>query len=522
MPKASKPMNILFVMADQLAARCLPVYGHDVVKTPNIDALCENAVVFDSAYTNSPLCAPSRFCLMTGQLPDRIKAYDNASDLPSDIPTVAHYLRRAGYRTALSGKMHFCGADQLHGYEDRLTADIYPADYGWYCDWDNFDDRPTWYHNMGSVTQAGPVYRSNQLDFDDETAFEAKRYLYDVARQKKHDDRPFFLTVSFTHPHDPYNARPEFWDMYDGGDIDPVRVKIPKDDLDPHSQRLRHVYNLDQQPVTDDEILQARRAYYASISYVDSLVGSLMQTLRETGMDENTLVVFSGDHGDMLGERGMWYKMSWFEPSARVPMFFAFPRAKGQKRVSQSVSLIDILPTLRDLAGDTGSDPADPIDGRSLVPHLQGTGGHDEVIGEYCGEGALSPIIMIRRGAYKYIASGVDPDMLYDLKNDPDELRDLINDPAHRETRDAFRAELSENWDLEAFRERVIHSQKRRKLVYEALTQGHITSWDHQPKRDTSTMYMRNHLDLDDVEMDARLTVPRAGAAGTKTDTKFN
>ena len=506
---SSKPMNILFVMADQLAARCMPLYGHKVVKTPHLGALAENAVVFDSAYTNSPLCAPSRFCLMTGQLPGRIEAYDNASDLASDIPTLAHYVRHAGYRTALAGKMHFCGADQLHGYEDRLTADIYPADYGWYCDWENVEDRPSWYHNMGSVTQAGPVYRSNQLDFDDETVFEARRYLYDIARNKRHDDRPFFLTVSFTHPHDPYNARPEFWNMYDGVKIDPPQVKLAPEDLDPHSQRLRHVYNLDQQPVTDDDVLTARRAYYASISYVDCLVGSLMRTLRETGMADNTLVIFSGDHGDMLGERGMWYKMSWYEPSARVPLFFAFPGAKGQKRVSQSVSLIDILPTLRDLVGDDRVPaPAEPIDGRSLMPHINGTGGHDEVIGEYCGEGALSPIIMIRRGAYKYVASQTDPDMLFDLSTDPDELCDLIDDAKHNVVRDAFRAELAENWDLETFRQRVITSQKRRKLVYEALTQGRITSWDHQPTRDTSNLYMRNHKDLDDVESDARLDVP--------------
>ena len=305
--------------------------------------------------------------------------------------------------------------------------------------------------------------------------------------------------------------------MYEGVEIDPPHVKIAPEDQDPHSRRLRHVYALDDQPLAEEDILKARRAYYASISYVDCLVGSLIRTLRETGMDENTLIVFSGDHGDMLGERGMWYKMSWYEPSARVPMFFTFPGAKGQKRVSQSVSLIDILPTLREIAGDTEIAPAEPIDGRSLMPHMRGEGGHDEVIGEYCGEGALSPIIMIRRGAYKYVASGVDPDMLYDLQNDPDEVHDLIDDPAHAEIRDAFRAELAEHWDLPEFREKVLHSQKRRKLVYEALTQGRITPWDHQPIRDTSKMYMRNHLDLDDVEIDARINVPGFyGTSNTK------
>ncbi|MEX2409713.1 MAG: sulfatase-like hydrolase/transferase, partial [Rhodovibrionaceae bacterium] len=192
--------NILFLMADQLAARCLPQHGHPVVQAPHITALAERGVVFDSAYCNTPLCAPARFTMMTGCLPQRIEAYDNASDLPAEVPSFAHYLRAAGYRTALSGKMHFCGPDQLHGFEERLTTDIYPADYGWTADWEHPERRPTWYHNMLSVTQAGPVLRSNQIDFDEETFYQAQRFLYDAARGG--DERPFALVASFTHPHD--------------------------------------------------------------------------------------------------------------------------------------------------------------------------------------------------------------------------------------------------------------------------------------------------------------------------------
>ncbi|HYQ50175.1 MAG TPA: sulfatase-like hydrolase/transferase, partial [Pseudomonas sp.] len=157
--------NILFIMADQMAAPLLPIYGPSPIQMPHLSRLAEQAVVFDSAYCNSPLCAPSRFTLVSGQLPSRIGAFDNAADLPADVPTYAHYLRRLGYRTALSGKMHFCGPDQLHGYEERLTSDIYPADYGWAVNWDAPDERPSWYHNMSSVLQAGPCVRTNQLDF---------------------------------------------------------------------------------------------------------------------------------------------------------------------------------------------------------------------------------------------------------------------------------------------------------------------------------------------------------------------
>ena len=129
-------MNILLVMADQMAPAALPIHGHPLTRMPVLSGLAEQGVVFDSAYCNSPLCSPSRAAFMSGRLPSKTGAYDNAAEFRSDIPTFAHYLRRAGYRTILSGKMHFCGPDQLHGFEERLTTDIYPADFGWTPDWD--------------------------------------------------------------------------------------------------------------------------------------------------------------------------------------------------------------------------------------------------------------------------------------------------------------------------------------------------------------------------------------------------
>ena len=167
-----KRPNILFIMADQMAAPILPMHDPaSPIKVPNLMRLATEGVVFDSAYCNSPLCAPSRFTLVSGQLPSKIGAYDNAADFPADVPTYAHYLRRLGYRTALSGKMHFCGPDQLHGYEERLTSDIYPADYGWAVNWDEPEVRLSWYHNMSSVLQAGASVRTNQMDFDEEVVF---------------------------------------------------------------------------------------------------------------------------------------------------------------------------------------------------------------------------------------------------------------------------------------------------------------------------------------------------------------
>ncbi|MCP4877914.1 MAG: choline-sulfatase [Gammaproteobacteria bacterium] len=500
--------NILVIMADQFAAPVLSTYGGKTAITPHLDKLAAGAVVFDSAYCNSPLCAPSRYVFMSGQLPSKIGAYDNAAEFPADIPTYAHYLRHSGYRTALSGKMHFCGPDQLHGFEERLTTDIYPADYGWFPDWENFDKRPSWYHNMSSVTQAGKTVRTNQLDFDDEVVFHAQRYLYNHVRGD--DTRPFCLTVSMTHPHDPYAISGEYWDRYEGIDIDMPSFELADDEQDPHSRRLLHVYQKDRDQMTDQQIRDARRAYYGAVSYVDDQVGKLMQALKETGLADNTIVVFTADHGDMLGERGLWYKMSYFEWSARVPLMVYAPGFFESHRVSQSVSIMDLLPTFVELAND-GKPPeyAMPIDGRSLMTHLRGAGStdeaaHDEVIGEYMGEGVVAPMFMIRRGNYKYICSKPDPDQLFNLAEDPEERINLAEDEKYRELTANFRREATSRWDSDAITRDVIISQKRRRLVAEAHKLGKAPVWDHQPIFDASQMYMRNTIDLDDLEKRAR------------------
>ncbi|MEK8081972.1 choline-sulfatase [Pseudomonas sp. XK-1] len=497
-----KRPNILFIMADQMAAPILPL--HDAtspVQMPNLMKLAEQAVVFDSAYCNSPLCAPSRFTLVSGQLPSKIGAYDNAADFPADVPTYAHYLRRLGYRTALSGKMHFCGPDQLHGYEERLTSDIYPADYGWAVNWDEPEVRASWYHNMSSVLQAGPCVRSNQLDFDEEVVFKARQYLYDHVRMTP--DQPFCLTVSMTHPHDPYTIPAEYWERYEGVEIPLPRQTLDQAQQDPHSQRLLKVIDLWDKPLPEAKVRDARRAYFGACSYIDDNIGKLLKTLEECGLSEDTIIVFSGDHGDMLGERCLWYKMHWFEMAARVPLLVHAPQRFAAHRVSQSVSTMDLLPTLVELAGGQ-VEPGLALDGHSLLNHLQGDGGHDQVLGEYMAEGSTSPLMMIRRGEWKFIYSEQDPLLLFNLRHDPQERENLADSAEHQGVLGEFLAEARARWDMPAIHAATLASQRRRRLVAEALSLGKLSSWDHQPWVDASQQYMRNHIDLDDLERRAR------------------
>ncbi|MEO3413677.1 choline-sulfatase [Roseovarius sp. CAU 1744] len=489
--------NIVLVMADQLAPHWTGAYGHKVARTPHMDALSARGMRFDAAYCNSPLCAPSRFAFMSGQFISRIAAYDNASEFRASVPTFAHYLKALGYRTCLSGKMHFVGPDQKHGFEDRVTTDIYPADFAWTPDWEAPDERiDKWYHNMQTVKESGVAQATFQIDYDDEVGFSARRWLFDRARDRAAGDAaPFLMVASFIHPHDPYVARPEWWNLYSDDQIDmPAHVLAAKDQ-DPFSRRVMDGIEASIVPLTDAETRRARRAYLANVSYFDSKVGEIVRTLEETGEIDNTVVIVTADHGDMLGERGLWYKMNFFEHSARVPLIMAGPGVV-RGTAANACSLVDLLPTFVEIAGGDDTMFGEPVDGRSLMPLARGEPDTvDEAIGEYCAEMTPFPVFMIRRGDLKYIHCDADPPQLYDLALDPMETRNVAADPKYKERAAAFAAEVDERWDSEKLRADIIATQKSRRALHAAMEAGAGEPWDYNPPRDASQEYVRNHMD---------------------------
>jgi len=510
---SSPPPNILLVIADQLAPQSLPVYGHPLVQAPHIAALAAHGAVFDHAYCNAPLCAPSRCSFLSGRHCSRIGAYDNATEFPSALPTFAHYLRSHGFLTSLCGKMHLVGADQLHGFEERLTTDVYPADFGWFADWEKPRARPFWYHNMLSVVEAGRYERTLQLDFDEEVGYQARRRLYELGRRR--DRQPFFLTVSFTQPHDPYMAPGAWWDRYDPAAIDLPEVgPLPAARVDPHSRRLQAVYATHDYHITDQQVRNARHAYYAMISWVDDQIGEMRKALEVTGLDEHTLVIVTADHGDMLGERGLWYKMCFYERSVRVPLIFSGAGIRGAARHAANVSLLDLLPTLIDFAaGEPALAELAAHDGMSLRPLIDGglpTCFEQRVVAsEYSGEGAIAPMLMLKHGAWKYISCPADPPQLFNLDRDPLELDDLSGCGATIETDFAERA--AAHWDVQRVHEKVLASQGERRIVHDALMRGRVTPWDFQPRRDAAAEYNRNY-DGDLYDADRRARIPRREA----------
>lgn len=494
--------NILVIMVDQANGTLFPDGPAPFLHTPNLKRLARQSVRFANTYTASPLCAPARASFMSGQLPSRTRVYDNAAEFASDIPTFAHHLRRAGYATTLAGKMHFVGPDQLHGFEERLTTDIYPADFGWTPDYTKPGERiDWWYHNLGSVTGAGVAEITNQMEYDDEVAYHATRKLYDLSRRQ--DGRPWCLTVSFTHPHDPYVARRRFWDLYEESPaLEPEVPPLAFEDHDPQSRRILESCDFRAFDITPEQVRRARQGYFASISYIDEKIGEILDVLERGRMADNTAILFVSDHGDMLGERGLWFKMNFFEGSARVPMMIAAPGwAPG--RIDTPVSTLDVAPTLAALAGIDISTLSRWTDGVDLTPVAKGAD-RAPVPMEYAAESTVAPTVCLRDGRWKLMLCAVDPPMLYNLETDPHELVNLAADPEHAATLERLAAQAMARWDLAAFDADVRESQARRWAVYDALRNGAYFPWDYQPLQRASERYMRNHMDLNVLEENQR------------------
>ena len=480
--------HILIFQTDQLAAQALGLYG-GFAKTPNLESLARGGVVFENTYCNYPLCAPSRFSMLTGQLATSIGAFDNAAQLPVDLPTFAHHLRRADYRTCLSGKMHFIGPDQLHGFEERLTTDIYPADFAWLPNWESGNQAFAPIRN--TIERGGVCAWNMQLAYDEDVTFQAVRKIYDFARKPS---QPFCLMVSLTHPHHPFLTTPSYWERYDHAAVPEPRVgRLPDEALDPHSRRCRRVIGLSESDVTTEDARAARHAYYGSISYIDDKIAAVLAALETAGMTEDTAIFVISDHGEMLGERGLWAKDCFFEWAMRIPLLVNLPGLSGGRRISNNVSLIDLLPTLLDLAEIDSAELSEPPAGQSLMGLLTGTADAwpDRVLAEYTAEAAEAPMVMIRQGAYKYIHSEDDPPLLYDLATDPDELQNLAKDPEQEVRCKDFAREVAACWDLATLDSTIRLSQRRRALVGDAMARGDRDHWDYEPQPDYSRIYVR-------------------------------
>ncbi len=458
--------NILLIMTDEHAPMYSSTYGHPLVQTPSMDQLADEGATFDNAYCNSPLCLPSRMSFMTGRYIHRIGAYDNASPLPSDTVTWAHMLRAVGYDVTLSGKQHFCGPDQLHGFHTQLARDLHAEMWTkdgmlrGTADWSK--GTPPAAKPWGGVAAAGPG-TTTEIEVDDLVEERAIEYLRDPARK----DQPWALNASFIAPHFPLVVPERYFNLYPLDQIDVP--EIPEGHLEnqhPVHQRMRSMFGAVDFPA--EQVRRARAGYYGLITYLDEKIGRLLQVLEETGQRENTVVVHFSDHGEMNGEHGMWRKSSMYEASSRVPLQIRWPgRIEGGQRIGGAVSLVDLVATVVDVAG---AQSVVPLDGNSLMGLMQGRSGgwKDEVFCEYLAHGVQRPTAMLRTGRYKFNYSLGDAPELYDITADPNEFNDLAASAEHASIVTRLQQRLLSQWNPVAIETDVLRSQQERLLIERA------------------------------------------------------
>lgn len=500
---ADKP-NFLVIIADQLVAELTGAYGHPVVRTPNMQRLAERGVRFDSAYCPYPVCSPSRSSMLSGRYASTNSAWDNAAPISSDLPMLPHYLSVVGYDTALSGKMHFVGADQLHGFEKRLTTDMFPSTLAWTPDRESVGrfvhpGNPEGPPIAIDYVDAGPVQWTDQLQFDEETHYRAVEYIRSRRTKPRGslqvplaqpDDRPWLLVTSYHHPHEPFLAPQRYWDMYEGAAIDavahPASAEVPRSPMDEWLDTLHGVDGVDLDDA--DAIYRMRRAYFALVTYIDDKIGELLDALEESGHADDTVIILTSDHGDMLGERGMVQKRTFYEWSARVPFIVSGGPVAAKGTVSVGpVSLLDVVPTVCELVG---SEPIDAV-GRSLVPELLGGEGTAQpVFVEYHSEGVYAPCWMRREGTVKYVYIHGHGEQLFDLAEDPAELHDLSDDPRWRSELERMRLDLLARFDPDDIEARIRRSIRDRRLVRSAMATTR-TMWTYDPDPSLFTQYWR-------------------------------
>ncbi len=471
-----KQPNIVIILADEMVPMLLGAYGHPVVKTPHLDKLVEQGVRFDAAYANNPLCAPARAILLTGNYASNMGVYDNASSFSSEIPTINHYLAGRGYETIMSGKIHFVGPDQFHGFQTRFTETHYPADFRWVKSRDEKIPRP----HAGNYVASGLKIDapSRPLKLDEMAHAKAIEYL----KQKEKDD-PFFLFVSYNFPHEPFWPPQKYWDMYKDAEIQlPEFPENWEDKLSIMDKWLRRHSGTDVVDVTDPESLrEVRRAYYALNTYIDDKVGELMATLKKQGLDDNTIVIFTSDHGDMLGEKGMVQKRCFNEWSARVPLIIYNPYEKNRNTKQKTpVSLADLLPTMLDWVG-VPEDERLAHDGKSLVPLMNGEFDPKRyALLENHSEGVYTTCFSIVRNGYKYNWFTGYGAQLINLEEDPGEWNNLSGQREYASLEHELRSIILSEFDPAELEKDVRYSLKSRMLIQSVLEKQGV-DWSFKP-----------------------------------------
>lgn len=443
----AKPTNLVFIFSDEHTRDISGCYGHKVIRTPNIDRLAARGTKFANAYTNCPICVPARTSLQTGTYVAQNRSWDNAHAYHGEIRSWGHRLREAGHKCLSIGKLHFRSSATDNGFDPEVIplhivearGDLLgsirrplPAERG---------------HIKGLAHELGPG-ESSYAGYDRKIAAASIEWL---KTQAPKETKPFVLFVAFVKPHFPLIAPQKFYDMYDPAKLNMPRLYAPEDRPNhPVVQTLRRTMNYDDFFDGPDHVKRAIANYYGMVSFLDDNIGQVVQAIDEAGLGANTRVIYTTDHGDNLGVRGMWGKSVHYEESNAIPMIMAGPGIPAGHTVETPVSLVDMYQTILECTGLPSTRDEAHLPGKSLFSFLANEEPERPALSEYHAAGSITAMYMLRKGRWKYTHYvGYRPE-LFDLKDDPGEVTDLGESAAHAQVRATMERELRKILDPEA------------------------------------------------------------------------
>lgn len=454
--------NVLLILSDEHRPDTLSCAGHPHVETPNLDSMAANGVRFTDAYCPSPLCVPSRASFATGRYVHEIGYWDNAAPYNGSPPSWGHHLSEHEVDQTTIGKLHFEPFVD-DGFDNQiLTSHMESLDtFGLYRDPPKV--RPG---GRDRIERAGPIpdgeawYNADSSDdICDENRFE-RAVEWIERRGERDDNEPWLLSVNPLIPHFPLQVEQSYYDLYPEAEMD-LPIDCPADDNHSALEQLRDHFN--GRNIDEETLRRARSAYYGLVTVLDDYIGDLLDALERTGQADNTLVIYTSDHGEVLGDHELWWKCCMYEQSAGVPLVVRGPGVDEGRTVEDPVSLLDVIPTMTDALGV----PADPNwQGRSLLPVVTGEREPDTdraVFSEYHAHGVSRSFYMIRRGQYKYVHYLNGPDQMFDLNADPQELNNLADSSEYQDVCESLESDLREVIDPVEVDERAREDQRRRR-----------------------------------------------------------
>ena len=430
------PKNLLIIMSDEHSPKILGCYGHPIVRTPNLDALAAEGTRFSAAYTTSPVCVPARAAFATGKYVHQIGFWDNADAYDGSIPSWHHRLREAGHHVVSIGKLHFRGGDDYGFSEELIPMHVIDGkgDLMGLVREDLPERGASW-----KIAKWAGHGESPYTFYDREIAARAQVWLREEAA--KHTRKPWVMFVSFVCPHFPLTAPPQFYYQYPLDSIVwPKQYDLAERPVHPFLRDYASSFVYDKY-FDDTKLRKAIAGYYGLCSFLDDNIGQVLHALHDAGLADSTRVLYTSDHGDNLGNRGLWGKSTMYEETAGVPLIVSGGDIPAGRVVATPASHVDVYPFIMQCVGArVPADDGHP--GYSLVDIANGLEPRRNVLSEYHGMGSTTGAFMIRHGTYKYVHYVRYAPQLFDLANDPEELRDLAADPAYKEVLDACRARL--------------------------------------------------------------------------------